>query len=463
MLHHPSGCQSVNVPCAPPLVTKTPPPKSRSSRSSRSGSLLLKSVAREAIAELAEPQGDLSPPMSFCSAGHAAVREATGELPDVKAEPTPLGEVQQPSGHESNSSEAETSFSRQVSGTGSCAEAEGPSAEDAVVTRAPMQRRRRPSLTLSLTDENTEPEVCRADQHGKKHGKDTPRSLTDAALLKSQLLLDELEQLGLLQDLETGDLPVEASAAKQMCESDMSTSASLSDGENSSESSTAEAARKLDVVQVPAELLEMLATMWQELQHLRSKDDSAVPLLEEHLLSKGDLPEKRFDSWPLPKDSMFPLSPGGPISPGTMSTMTPRDSLIISSSTDAGSSLLGSIKTCSSYTTRSLGSCSTSCSTLSQEDKNLLKELRDLLRHGMPSKLATAALIQRGMQPVHNRVCIPLAARPVPMHVVKTTTIASSPLQLHARPAAQTAPAVQAVSAAQAPTRFVHPRRSVLV
>lgn len=330
----------------------------------------------------------------------------------------------------------------------------------------PMQRRRRPSLSLSLSDEIMEPEVFRADQHGKKHGKDTPRSLTDAALLKSQLLLHELEQLGLLEDLS-----VQEPGTKQLCESDMSTMASLSDSEISSESSTAEASQKLDVVQVPSQLLEMLATMWQEMQHLRSKasiqtdghqQDSAMPLLKEHLVSKGDPVEKTFDSWPLPNQSVMSASPRDslfPRSPGTLSTMTPRDSLIMSSSTDAGSSLLGSVK--SSYTTRSLESCTTSCMTLTEEDKNLLKELRDLLRSGTQSKLATAVPLQRAAVP--DCLCIPLTTLAVPMHIVKTTTVTSSPLQLQRRTVVQAAPALQAAPVAQAPTRFVHPRRSVLV
>mmetsp|Transcript_81651 Transcript_81651/g.134955 ORF Transcript_81651/g.134955 Transcript_81651/m.134955 type:complete len:609 (-) Transcript_81651:63-1889(-) len=144
-------------------------------------------------------------------------------------------------------------------------------AQDSAVTE-PRRNRRPRSLSL--------PPAENAEEEAHTARKDTPRTLVDASLLKSQILLQQLEQLGLLEDVGHGQAAESTSASKQ-CDlptpiSDLSTSASLSDCQASFDSSFSDKGEKMDIVPVPVQSLEMLLGMWQELQRLRTKEESSA-------------------------------------------------------------------------------------------------------------------------------------------------------------------------------------------
>jgi len=142
------------------------------------------------------------------------------------------------------------------------------------------------NISLPITA-RTEGEICSSAKKDipcsmkdtPKSTKDTPHAITDAALLKSRLLLQQLEQFeqhGLLEDVEydTYSTPeVEEPEIYEMSPvSKMPANTLVSSVPSIPESSTTDGVETLDIAHMPAKCLEMIQGMWEELVRLRSKE-----------------------------------------------------------------------------------------------------------------------------------------------------------------------------------------------
>jgi len=322
----------------------------------------------------------------------------------------------------------------------------------------------------------------------------TPRTVTDAALLKSQLLLEQLEELGLLEDLEAHELDENKSLVKRhdslTPDSEMSTD--VSEAGEQEDDDEQERAESMANVTVPVNMLQMMVEMWQELQDLRSKDTHAEPV-PEFMSSMASETVKQSDS-PVPppapkfissmaskivKPSDSPVPPPAPkfissvaskivkpldassscspraiaetlcmessltcsrrTEPSTLrssfvqaESMAKESSRLLDSRSTAGSKAVeyGLTRSCP---TTSMGSCSSnSCASLAQEDVDLLTELRDMLRSALHSAPSTTH-IRRIL--LHEPRCM-LLIRSMPVHLLQVI----SRVQLQQRVIVQAAP-----------------------
>jgi len=299
----------------------------------------------------------------------------------------------------------------------------------------------------------------------------TPRTVTDAALLKSQLLLEQLEELGLLEDLEAHELDENKSLVKRhdslTPDSEMSTD--VSEAGEQEDDDEQERAESMANVTVPVNMLQMMVEMWQELQDLRPKDPHAeqFPECMSSMASETVKPSDSPVPPPAPKfiSSMAskivkPLDASSSCSPRAIAetlcmessltcsrrtepstlrssfaqaeSMAKESSRLLDSRSTAGSKAVeyGLTRSCP---TTSMGSCSSnSCASLAQEDVDLLTELRDMLRSALHSAPSTTH-IRRIL--LHEPRCM-LLIRSMPVHLLQVI----SRVQLQQRVIVQAAP-----------------------
>mmetsp|Transcript_153489 Transcript_153489/g.270885 ORF Transcript_153489/g.270885 Transcript_153489/m.270885 type:complete len:415 (-) Transcript_153489:83-1327(-) len=303
----------------------------------------------------------------------------------------------------------------------------------------------------------------------------TPRTVTDAALLKSQLLLEQLEELGLLEDLEAHELDENKSLVKRhdslTPDSEMSTD--VSEAGEQEDDDEQERAESMANVTVPVNMLQMMVEMWQELQDLRPKDPHAEQF-PECMSSMASETVKQSDSPvppPAPKfiSSMAskivkPLDASSSCSPRAIAetlcmessltcsrrtepstlrssfaqaeSMAKESSRLLDSRSTAGSKAVeyGLTRSCP---TTSMGSCSSnSCASLAQEDVDLLTELRDMLRSALHSAPSTTH-IRRIL--LHEPRCM-LLIRSMPVRLLQVI----SRVQVQQRFIVQAAPVILA-------------------
>lgn len=341
----------------------------------------------------------------------------------------------------------------------------GAVAQDDMVAKTKPLHSRRPRSILLPADEGKDAEPCSTAKE------DTPQAITDAALRRSQLILEQFETLGLLDDLESDEIPEKAVAADKddalRTDSDQSTVASADDIEAASEpeASTAEGEEKVDLLTMPSEVMDILRGISAvALQGRTCRPDE-----------KEILVEKRFGAWQ--PSNLGCVSPRQSVmSPGSAAAtlcMSPRDSLITPGSavaqlsTSPVPSCIGTdsplahmsasprdalitprspaatIESKSSSTSHSRST--RSHSSLSQDDLDLLKELRDLLRSQPPAQLPTSPVQRTSVQ---KQVCAPLM-QSMPVPVLKTIL----PVQLQRWPPV---PVVAAVPATPATIQLLH-------
>jgi len=282
----------------------------------------------------------------------------------------------------------------------------------------------------------------------------TPRTVTDAALLKSQLLLEQLEELGLLEDLEAHELDENKSLVKRhdslTPDSEMSTD--VSEAGEQEDDDEQERAESMANVTVPVNMLQMMVEMWQELQDLRSKDTHAEPV-PEFMSSMASETVKQSDSPVPPPAPKFISSMASKIvKPLDASCSSPRaiaETVSIESSLTCSRRSKSSTSTlCSSFvqaesTAKPCSrvpdsrSCSSeSCASLAREDVDLLTELRDMLRSALHSAPSTTH-IRRIL--LHEPRCM-LLIRSMPVRLLQVI----SRVQVQQRFIVQAAPVILA-------------------